>query len=89
LKGFDTPVEAYELVGRPDLAESTRKWREAFEQAVGNYEGGHFEFARMGFNRTLELKPGDGPSQFYLGRLQDIAELPVRDWTGDTQVFEK
>jgi len=89
LKGFDSPVEVFELVGRRDLAEATKEWREAFEQALTNYENADFEFAQMGFQRTLELKAGDGPSQFYLGRLEEVVALPAGDWSGETQVFEK
>ena len=90
LKGFDREVETFELVGRTELAEPTRAWREAFEQALRNYEEANFEFARMGFDRTLEMKPGDGPSQFYLKRLDELVSLPPSDdWTGSTQLIEK
>jgi hypothetical protein len=77
LKGFDTTVEVFELVGGRDVEEPTRAWRHSFEQAVACYERGDFEFARMGFNRTLELKPEDGPSRFYLTRLEHH-DRPVR-----------
>src|SRR6185436_10325 len=89
LKGFDTTVEVYELVGRRDVDEPTRAWRHSFEQAVACYERGDFEFARMGFNRTLELKPEDGPSRFYLTRLEHMTGPSEAKWTGETQVFEK
>jgi adenylate cyclase len=90
LKGFDKSVEVFEIVGRPDSAEPTKKWREAFAEALGAYEGGHFELAAMAFRGVLELKPGDGPTQFYLGRLEDLSKEPLEgDWTGVTLLREK
>src|SRR6185436_1703529 len=49
LKGFSKSVEVYEIVGRPEAAAATQAWREAFEEALRNYEAGNFEFATMGF----------------------------------------
>jgi adenylate cyclase len=90
LKGFSTSVEAFEIVGRPDVAEKTKEWREAFEQALRNYEEGNFEFATMGFRGVLELKPDDGPTKFYLQRLDDVSKQPLEgDWTGVTMLREK
>jgi len=90
LKGFDKSVEVFEIVGLPETAESTRKWREAFAEALGAYEGGHFELAAMAFRGVLDLKPGDGPTEFYLGRLDDLSKEPLEgDWTGVTLLREK
>jgi len=90
LKGFDKPLEVFEIVGRPETAEPTKTWREAFAEALRGYEGGHFELAGMGFRGVLELKPGDGPTQFYLDRLVDLSKQPIEgDWTGVTQLREK
>jgi adenylate cyclase len=90
LKGFDKPLEVFEIVGHPDTAVTTKTWREAFAEALSAYEGGHFELAAMAFRGVLELKPGDGPTQFYLDRLADLSKQPIEgDWTGVTQLREK
>ena len=90
LKGFEKPVDVYELVGWPDEAESTRPWREAFDQALKNFQSGDFVLADMGFRRTLELRPNDGPATYYLGRLEEMQHEPApADWTGATMMKEK
>src|SRR6185436_10198140 len=90
LKGFDKSVEAFELVGRPEAAESTKAWREAFDQALRNYEEGDFELAIMGFRGVLDLQPEDGPTKFYLERIEDATQEPLEgDWTGVTTLKEK
>ena len=90
LKGFDKSVEAYEIVGRAASAENTKAWRVMFEQALRNYEEGDFELAIMGFRGVLEVKPGDGPTKFYLERIEDASREPLEgDWTGVTTLKEK
>ena len=90
LKGFDKPVGVHEIVGWPAEAEATRPWREAFAEALNNYEQRNQEFAEMGFRRVLELKPGDGPSKFYLEKLDELRtqSLP-EDWATHTILREK
>ena len=44
----------------------------------------------MGFRRVLELRPDDGPSKFYLERIDELALQPLPDdWTGFTLLKEK
>ena len=90
LKGFAGFVEVYELVGLADQAEGTKAWRQAFEEALENYEQRNLEFAAMGFKRVLELKPDDGPASFYLDRIKELSrqELP-EDWATQTVIKEK
>lgn len=90
LKGFEKPVEVYELLGWPEEAEATRPWREAFAQALKNYQSGDMILAEMGFRRTLELRPNDGPALHYLARLEELSAQPLQgDWTGVTMMKEK
>jgi adenylate cyclase len=90
LKGFEKTVEVFELVGGPEDAEATHEWREEFAQALRNFEERNLEFAEAGFRRVLELRPRDGPSVFYLDRLDQLRaqELP-QDWATYTIVREK
>lgn len=90
LKGFDKPIGVFELVGWPEEVESTRPWRDAFAQALENYHGRKLETAAKGFQRTLELKPEDGPSRFYLARLEELKGMTLADdWATHTIMREK
>ncbi len=90
LKGFEGLVEVHELIGFPDEAEPTRPWREAFAEALNNYEQRNLEFAQMGFQQVLELKPDDGPSKFYLERIEDLSHQQLPDnWVTHTILKEK
>ena len=90
LKGFERAVDVYEIVGWPHRAEPTRRWRDTFEQALKNYQSRNLEFAAAGFRETLELRPDDGPSKFYIDKLKDLEsqELPG-DWATHTILREK
>jgi adenylate cyclase len=90
LKGFERAVDVYEIVGWPDQAEPTRRWRDAFEQALKNYQSRNLEFAAVGFRETLDLRPDDGPSKFYIDKLKELQsqELPG-DWATHTILREK
>jgi adenylate cyclase len=90
LKGFEKPVEVFELVGTPDQATATREWRDVFAQALALYKQQDFSTARMLFGQVLHLKPEDGPTKFYLGRIEDIeSEKMVMEWGGHTRMFDK
>jgi adenylate cyclase len=90
LKGFDTHVDVHELVGRLEQEESSRTWRESFARALENYQNKNLEFAAMGFQETLELRPEDGPSLFYLAKIEELQSQSIpEDWSGQTQLFEK
>jgi len=90
LKGFGKPVEVHELVGWPEEEEKTRPWREAFAQALADYQARKLETAEQGFRRTVELRPGDGPSESYLTRLEELRAQPLpADWEAHTIMREK
>ena len=83
-------MEVHELVGWPDKAESTRPWREAFEEALRNYEQRHLEFAAAGFRRVLHLRSDDGPAEFYLKQVAEhTAEALPDQWATFTVLKEK
>ena len=90
LKGFEKAVDVHELVGWPAEAETTRPWRESFEVALRHFGSGDLVAASQAFGRTLELRPGDGPAQFYLGRIESLQKdgLP-NGWLGEVELKEK
>ncbi len=89
-KGFDQVVEIYELIGTLEDEASTRPWREAFARALHQFQRKLFEEAAAEFRRTLELKPGDGPSNFYLKQIEElIRHPPPAEWVGEVDLLEK
>jgi hypothetical protein len=49
-----------------------------------------FAAAEAGFGRTLELRPEDGPAQFYLEKIAALRLIPPSaDWTGEIEIKEK
>ena len=73
------PVEVHELVGWPADAETTRPWRETFALALDHYGNLDFEAAERLFRRVIEVRGDDGPSNFYLQQIDELAQEPVAD----------
>ncbi|HXG48819.1 MAG TPA: adenylate/guanylate cyclase domain-containing protein [Methylomirabilota bacterium] len=90
LKGFEKSVEVHELLGlRGEVAE-TEEWRQRFAAALVNFQHRRFEEAEAGFKATIELKPGDGPSRFYLDQIAELRlHPPAPDWAGEVELKEK
>lgn len=89
-KGFDKSFEVHELVGWGQEAEATRAWRETFAAALEDYVASRFREAKRGFERTLELRPHDGPSTFYLERISELSEFrDMEGWTGEYHLKDK
>lgn len=90
LKGFEKAVAVYELLGPPDQAGSTRPWRESFADGLKHFRNKNLTEARAAFLKTLELRPEDGPSLFYIGLMGEmLPELMPEDWTGEVAIREK
>jgi len=90
LKGFVKTVEVFELIGRPDGAERTRPWRDAFADALDQFQRRDFAGAKAGFERVLASKPDDGPSRFYLSQIAEFGgQHPPDDWAGEIELQEK
>jgi adenylate cyclase len=90
LKGFEGLVEVHELVGFKEQAEATQAWREAFREALENFEQRNIVFSELGFRRVLELKPDDGPAMHYLKRIEEVnAEALPDTWATHTILKDK
>jgi adenylate cyclase len=90
LKGFERVVEVHELLDEAGQMEATRPWREAFAEALHDFQKKRFEAAEAGFRRTQELHPDDGPSGFYLARIAEFrGNPPGDDWAGEIDLKEK
>lgn len=90
LKGFEGLVEVHELVGFKEQAGESEAWREAFREALQNFEQRNVVFAELGFRKVLELKPDDGPAKFYLKRIEEMASEELPDtWATHTILKDK
>jgi adenylate cyclase len=89
-KGFDQVVEVHELLGPLDIQESTAGWRNAFAEGLHHFQRMSFDEGESCFKRTLEVRPNDGPSRFYLERIQELkCRPPSSEWTGEIDLREK
>jgi adenylate cyclase len=90
MKGFEKAVEVHELIGLAEEAEATRPRREAFAEALKRFQQRDFAAAEAGFRRAMELHADDGPSEFYLNRIEELHQHPPpADWTGEVELKEK
>ncbi|MBK7997677.1 MAG: adenylate/guanylate cyclase domain-containing protein [Verrucomicrobia bacterium] len=90
LKGFQRAVAVHEILGPASNAETTRPWRETFAQGLRHFQQREMDRAREAFVRTLELRPDDGPSLFYIGMMEELVpELIADDWHGEVDIKEK
>ena len=89
-KGFENFVEVIEFVVIAGSPDSARPWLESFAAALAELGKKNFDLAEAGFNRTLELRPDDGPSNFYLKQIADLRmhALP-ENWAGEISLKEK
>ncbi len=90
LKGFDRVMEVHELLGTQEVDEATRPWREVFLEGMHKFQRHDFDRAERAFRRTTELRPNQGPAQFYLQRIKEFrVQPPPEDWTGEIDLKEK
>ncbi len=90
LKGFEKSVEVYELIDPLEKAERTRAWRQAFAAALDHFRKRDFATAETAFRHVLELRPEDGPTKFFLHKLDEFrADPPPDGWKGEVELKEK
>jgi adenylate cyclase len=90
LKGFEKAVEVYEIVCKPEDADASKAWREAFSAALKDFCKREFDAAERGFRCVLQLKPDDGPSKYYLKEIEEFRAHPLEaDWDGEIELKEK
>jgi adenylate cyclase len=90
LKGFEKAVGVHELTGRVEQEAESRELRERFAQALAALVKKDFAAAEAAFHRVLEIKPKDGPSEFYLEQIEGLrTETLPDDWKGDITLKDK
>jgi adenylate cyclase len=82
VKGRAQPVRVYELLGSlpPD---GLPPWLDHFAAGLQAYRHRQWEEASQAFGEVLLLKPGDRPTQVFLGRCRFFAVAPPpSEWQG-------
>ncbi|MGK5088874.1 adenylate/guanylate cyclase domain-containing protein [Bdellovibrionota bacterium FG-2] len=87
VKGKNQSVRLYEPLleaSAPD-APAIRALIESFTESLGEYKKGNFESALGLFKKTQAMRVefgGDGPSEVYIERCQDLIQEPPKEWDG-------
>lgn len=90
LNNLDRVVEVHELLGPMQPGSEPPLWVVAFERALHHFHRAEFERAQACFAKVLELRPDDGPAQFYLRRLPALCGQPLPpSWAGEVEIDEK
>jgi adenylate cyclase len=89
-KGFDSVVEIYELISFAECGEATQSWREAFAKGLWSFQRKLFTEAEAHFQRTLVLRPEDGPAKYYLQKTAELKSKSLsQEWMGEIDMEEK
>lgn len=88
---------AYKAVRRlkeePDLKrillEKNPEFIHCFENAIAEYLAGNWKTAKIGFEKALELKEGDGPCMNLIHFISEHGGNPPSNWEGYRKLLEK
>ncbi len=85
VKGKDEPVKVFELL-RPDYLKDEKHLKELleiFSEARNYYKKQDWQKAKKHLNNALKIYHGDGPSQKYLKRIEELEKSNLGpDWDG-------
>jgi len=89
--GTSKPAAVYEVMGRTAEFQPAPAWFETFARGLEHYTKRELDAAEKMFRKTLELRQGkDGPSQFYLQRIERERTKPdTTVWDGTVRLLEK
>jgi adenylate cyclase len=81
--GKGTPAAVYEVLGRTTEFQPAPPWLETFVRGLAHFTKRELDAAEKMFRQTMELRQGnDGPSEFYLQRIERERTKP------DTSVWD-
>jgi adenylate cyclase len=89
--GTSKPAAVYEVLGRKDAFQPPPSWLESFARGLEHFVKRELDAAEKMFRQTVELRGGkDGPSQFYLQRIErERAKPDTSVWDGTVRLQEK
>jgi adenylate cyclase len=91
LKGFERKVHVFEILGSgKDTEAEAETFAPSFAKALEQFQAKEFDLAENSFQETLSIRPGDGPSEFFLRQIEVFRQAPpTSDWQGEVQLDEK
>ena len=89
--GKTQPVAIHELLGVGPAGATQPGWRAAFDEALRDFGEGRFDSAAKLFSQVIELRGGDGPSEFYVHQIAAARQnaRPGDTWSGVVQLGSK
>jgi adenylate cyclase len=89
--GTSKPAAVYEVLGRTAEFQPPPPWLEPFGRGLDHFAKRELDVAEKMFRQTVELRQGkDGPSQFYLQRIERERTKPdTTVWDGTVRLLEK
>jgi adenylate cyclase len=83
VKGKALPVKIYELICDQKEAAAHQGYSRLFEDALAVYKTARWDEAIEAFQKVLDARPGDPPSDIYIGRCRDLKDHPpAAPWDG-------
>jgi len=90
VKGSDRVPEVYEVLGYADESHGDLQWIHSFTAGLGAFHQRNWDGAESAFNQTLDLRPDDRPSRFYLDAIaENRANPPDSNWRGEVVLSGK
>lgn len=89
--GTSKPAAVYEVLGRTAEFQPTPPWFDTFARGLQHFSKRELDAAEKMFKQTIELREGkDGPSQFYLQRIERERTKPDTSvWDGTVRLEGK
>ncbi len=89
-KGLDQVTEIYELLLSDGQKPPGGEWLQPFAQGIHFFQRAGFAEAEKHFRSVLALKAGDGPSEFYLKKIEEFSTHPPKaEWMGEIDLGDK
>lgn len=90
VKGKETPVRIYELLGEKKDESKWKSFIEGFEEGLALYRAAKWDEAIASFQKVLIIRPDDKASHLYIERCKNFKEQPpTQPWDGVFTMTEK
>ncbi len=88
--GKAIPVKVYEPFARKGgAAPEIKAMLPHYEAGIEKFYKGDYKGSLQDFKAALAARPGDGPSQFYIGKAELFAKAVPAEWDGAFNITEK
>ena len=89
-RGGDRVFEISELVDALDKADTSRAWRQKFNEGLRHFQHARWDEAVQAFLEVIVARGDDGPSRFYLIKIEKLRVTRLPDtWFGEIPMDDK